>query len=375
MFSADDFCYMQEAMALAEKGLLTTTPNPRVGAVLVKNETIIGRGFTQPPGNAHAEVMALLDCRAHDQDPRGSTIYVTLEPCSHFGKTPPCATALIEAGVARVVAAMEDPNPLVAGQGFEALRHAGIEVRVGLLENEARILNLGFVSRMIRKRPWVRLKVAASIDGRTAIESGESQWITSAEARRDGHKFRARACAILTGIGTVRSDDPLLNVRDFETPRQPIRLVLDSRLEIDLESRIVRSAAGGSAVTVFTVRSDPVKSAELNARGCEVVELPESFGKVDLDALMLELGTRHINELHVEAGAKLNGSLLQSSLVDEMLIYMAPCMLGPGEGIAQLPALLSLDQRTTMRFTDVEQIGPDLRILAQLGDLAWTKEK
>jgi diaminohydroxyphosphoribosylaminopyrimidine deaminase/5-amino-6-(5-phosphoribosylamino)uracil reductase len=375
MFSADDFRYMQEAMALAQKGLLTTTPNPRVGAVFVKNEAIIGRGFTQPPGNAHAEVMALLDCRSHGEDPRGSTVYVTLEPCSHFGRTPPCAAALIEAGVSRVVAAMEDPNPMVAGHGFEALRNAGIEVRVGLLENEARNLNLGFVSRMIRKRPWVRLKSAASVDGRSALENGESQWITGAEARRDGHMFRARACAILTGIGTVRSDNPMLNVRDVETPRQPSRFVLDSRLEIDLESRIVRSAAGGSPVTIFTVRGEPVKSAELTARGCEVVALPDADGKVDLAALMMELGTRQINELHVEAGAKLNASLLRSGLVDEMLIYMAPCLLGPGEGIAELPALSSLEQRIPMRFTDIEQIGPDLRILAQLGDLAWTKEK
>jgi diaminohydroxyphosphoribosylaminopyrimidine deaminase/5-amino-6-(5-phosphoribosylamino)uracil reductase len=375
MFSADDFRYMQEAMALAEKGLLTTTPNPRVGAVLVKHETVIGRGFTQPPGHAHAEVMALLDCRAHDQDPRGSTLFVTLEPCSHFGRTPPCAAALIDAGISRVVAAMEDPNPLVAGQGFEALRNAGIEVRVGLLESEARNLNLGFVSRMIRKRPWVRLKSAASLDGRTALHSGESQWITGADARRDGHMFRARACAILTGIGTVKSDDPMLNVREVETPRQPARMVLDSRLEIDAESRIVRSAASGSPVTVFTVSHDAVKKDELAARGCEVVELPESHGKVDLDALMKELCARQINELHVEAGSKLNASLLISKLVDELLIYMAPCLIGPGESIAELAALQSLEERITMRFTDIEQIGADLRILAQLGDLAWTKEK
>ena len=375
MFSPNDHDFMQQALGLAEKGLHTTTPNPRVGAVLVKNDAVIGTGFTQPPGHAHAEAMALADCRSRGDDPRGATIYVTLEPCSHFGKTPPCANALVDAGISRVIAAMEDPNPLVRGQGFELLRQAGIEVRVGLLESEARELNLGFVSRMLRKRPWVRLKAAASLDGRTALPNGSSQWITGQEARRDGHAFRARACALLTGIGTVKSDDPMLNVRDVSTVRQPPRMVLDSRLEISLESRLVKSSASGSPVTIFTARHDAVKSAELGARGCEVVELPALDGKVDLDALMRELGERQINELHVEAGARLNASLLQAGLVDEMLIYLAPALLGSGEGIATLPELERLDAALRFKFTDAERVGEDLRVLCRFGDLAWTKEE
>jgi diaminohydroxyphosphoribosylaminopyrimidine deaminase/5-amino-6-(5-phosphoribosylamino)uracil reductase len=375
MFSPNDHDFMQQALALAEKGLYNTTPNPRVGAVLVKNDAVIGTGFTQPPGHAHAEIMALNDCRSGGHDARGATIYVTLEPCSHFGKTPPCANALVDAGIGRVIAAMEDPNPRVSGQGFELLRQAGIEVRVGLLESEARALNLGFVSRMLRNRPWVRLKAAASLDGRTALPNGSSQWITGQEARRDGHAFRARACAVLTGIGTVRSDDPILNVRDVSTPRQPPRMVLDSRLEISLESRLVKSSASGSRVTIFTTHHDAVKSAELGARGCEVVELPGIAGKVDLEALMHELGERHINELHVEAGARLNASLLSAGLVDELLIYLAPALLGSGEGIATLPELERLDQALRFRFTDAERVGEDLRVLCRLGDLAWTKEE
>jgi diaminohydroxyphosphoribosylaminopyrimidine deaminase/5-amino-6-(5-phosphoribosylamino)uracil reductase len=375
MFSPNDHDFMQQALALAEKGLYTTTPNPRVGAVLVKNDEVIGTGYTQPPGHAHAEIMALQDCRSRGHDARGATIYVTLEPCSHFGKTPPCANALIDAGIARVIAAMEDPNPLVRGQGFELLRSAGLEVRVGLLESEARELNLGFVSRMLRKRPWVRLKAAASLDGRTALPNGISQWITGREARRDGHAYRARACALLTGIGTVKSDDPMLNVRDVSTARQPPRMVLDSRLEISLESRIVKSSATGSPVTIFTVRHDVVRSAELGARGCEVVELPGIDGKVDLAALMRELGERQINELHVEAGARLNASLLQAGLVDELLVYLAPALLGSGEGIATLPELESLDAALRFKFTDTERVGEDLRVLGRFGDLAWTKEE
>jgi diaminohydroxyphosphoribosylaminopyrimidine deaminase/5-amino-6-(5-phosphoribosylamino)uracil reductase len=319
--------------------------------------------------------MALQDCRSRGHDARGATIYVTLEPCSHFGKTPPCANALIDAGIARVIAAMEDPNPLVRGQGFELLRSAGIDVRVGLLESEAREMNLGFVSRMIRKRPWVRLKAAASLDGRTALPNGTSQWITGREARRDGHAFRARACAVLTGIGTVKSDDPMLNVRDVSTTRQPPRMVLDSRLEISLESRLVRSSATGSVVTIFTAQHEIVKSAELGARGCEVVELPAFDGKVDLAELMQELGRRQINELHVEAGARLNASLLQAQLVDELLVYLAPALLGSGEGIATLPELEQLDAAIRFRFTDVERVGDDLRVLGRFGDLAWTKEE
>jgi diaminohydroxyphosphoribosylaminopyrimidine deaminase / 5-amino-6-(5-phosphoribosylamino)uracil reductase len=375
MFSADDHRFMQLALDLAKRGLNTTTPNPRVGAVLVRDGEVIGSGFTQPPGFAHAEVAAIDDAKKNGHDPRGSSAYVTLEPCSHFGKTPPCALALIDAGVSRVIAAMEDPNPLVSGQGFDALRNAGIEVRCGLLEAEARMLNLGFVSRMLRKRPWVRVKAAASLDGRTALANGVSRWITSEDARRDGHAWRARACAVLTGIGTVRADDPMLDVRLVETTRQPPRLVLDARLDIGLETKLVQTAKTGSQVTVFTTQNDPVKVAELGARGCEVVQIAAIDGKIDLSALLLELGSRQINELHVEAGARLNGALLAAGLVDELLIYMAPCLIGPGEPIAVLAQIERLADRQSLEFTDVEQIGHDIRVVARFADMAWLKDK
>lgn len=375
MFSADDHRFMQLALDLAKRGLNTTTPNPRVGAVLVRDGEVIGSGFTQPPGFAHAEVAAIEDAKKNGHDPRGSSAYVTLEPCSHFGKTPPCALALIDAGVSRVIAAMEDPNPLVSGQGFDALRNAGIEVRCGLLEAEARMLNLGFVSRMLRKRPWVRVKAAASLDGRTALANGVSRWITSEDARRDGHAWRARACAVLTGIGTVRADDPMLDVRLVETTRQPPRLVLDARLDIGLETKLVQTAKTGSQVTVFTTQNDPVKVAELGARGCEVVQIAAIDGKIDLSALLLELGSRQINELHVEAGARLNGALLAAGLVDELLIYMAPCLIGPGEPIAVLAQIERLADRQSLEFTDVEQIGHDIRVVARFADMAWLKDK
>jgi diaminohydroxyphosphoribosylaminopyrimidine deaminase/5-amino-6-(5-phosphoribosylamino)uracil reductase len=375
MFSADDHRFMQLALDLAKRGLYTTTPNPRVGAVLVRDGEVIGSGFTQPPGFAHAEVAAIEDAKKNGHDPRGSSAYVTLEPCSHFGKTPPCALALIDAGVSRVIAAMEDPNPLVSGQGFDALRNAGIEVRCGLLEAEARMLNLGFVSRMLRKRPWVRVKAAASLDGRTALANGVSRWITSEDARRDGHAWRARACAVLTGIGTVRADDPMLDVRLVETTRQPPRLVLDARLDIGLETKLVQTAKTGSQVTVFTTQNDPVKVAELGARGCEVVQIAAIDGKIDLSALLLELGSRQINELHVEAGARLNGALLAAGLVDELLIYMAPCLIGPGEPIAVLAQIERLADRQSLEFTDVEQIGHDIRVVARFADMAWLKDK
>jgi diaminohydroxyphosphoribosylaminopyrimidine deaminase/5-amino-6-(5-phosphoribosylamino)uracil reductase len=375
MFSADDHRFMQQALELAKRGLWTTTPNPRVGAVLVRNGEVIGRGYTQPAGFAHAEVAALEDARKNGHDVRGASIYVTLEPCSHFGKTPPCATALIDGNVARVIAAMEDPNPLVRGQGFDALRNAGIEVRCGLLEAEARELNLGFVSRMMRRRPWVRLKAAASLDGRVALANGVSRWITSEDARRDGHAWRARACAVLTAIGTVRSDDPMLDVRLVETSRQPPRLVLDARLEIALDTKLVQTAKSGSQVTIFTAEDNPVRAAELGARGCEVVQIGARQGKIDLEALLLELGVRQINELHVESGPGLNGAFVASGLADEILLYVAPCLLGPGQPIATLAEIGSLSERKILEFSDVEQIGPDVRLLARIGELGWLKEK
>ncbi len=361
MFSETDFQHMQRALELAERSLYITTPNPRVGCVLVRDGNVIGEGRTQPPGQNHAEVEALNDTRQRGLSPQGATAYVTLEPCSHFGRTPPCAKALIEAGVSRVIAAMEDPNPKVSGKGFELLRHAGIEVRCGLMEQEARELNIGFVSRMTRGRPWVRMKVAASLDGGTALQNGQSQWITSIAARTDGHAWRARACAIMTGIGTVRLDNPKLTVREVTTPRQPLRILLDSKLEVDLESNLVKLGD----LLLVAARNDPGKEQELINRGCELLHLPNHEGKIDLPALLGSLGKRGINELHVEAGHRLNGALIKANCVDELLIYMAPCLLGQTKPMFELPILEELAQRWSLQFHDVTQIGPDLRLLVR----------
>ncbi|MFP5393957.1 MAG: bifunctional diaminohydroxyphosphoribosylaminopyrimidine deaminase/5-amino-6-(5-phosphoribosylamino)uracil reductase RibD, partial [Gammaproteobacteria bacterium] len=296
------------------------------------------------------------------RDVRGATVYVTLEPCNHHGRTPPCSEALVRAGVGRVVAAIVDPNPLVAGQGLARLANAGIAVSSGLLEEQARELNIGFFSRMQRKRPWVRLKAAASLDGMTALHNGQSQWITGAQARADGHAWRARACAILTGIGTVKLDDPQLTVRSVDTPRQPRRVIVDSRLEIALDARVLQRASSWVVAAV----SDPDKEAALKAAGHDVILLPNAEGKVDLAALMLELGRREINELHVEAGFKLNGSMIRAGCVDELLLYLAPTLLGEAQGLFALPALTSLDGRVPLRFHEVTPIGGDLRILARV---------
>lgn len=357
-----DHDFMRRALALAARGLYTTTPNPRVGCVIVRDGTVIGEGFHERAGEPHAEVHAL---RAAGTLARGATVYVTLEPCAHQGRTPPCAAALIEAGVGRVVAAMADPNPLVAGRGADQLRAAGIEVVTGVLEKEARELNIGFVARMTRGRPWVRMKVAASLDGKTALANGRSQWITSAEARRDGHAFRARACAILTGIGTVRDDDPRLDVREVETSRQPLKVLVDSRLEVSPDARLFQSGQ----VLVAAAMNDVARIAALRARGAEVMVLPNAHGKVALDVLLDELGRRQLNEVHVEAGFKLNGSLLREGLVDELLVYLAPSLLGASpNGMFNLAAIETLAQRTALRFTDVARIGPDVRLIARMED-------
>lgn len=359
--SIEKMQYMQHALVAAQGCNFVTAPNPAVGCVIVKHGRILGEGFTQPPGGNHAEIEALNDARAKGHDVRGATVYVTLEPCSHFGRTPPCCDALIAAGVARVVAAIQDPNPLVAGQGLARLRAAGIEVTCDVLADEARESNIGFFSRMQRGRPWVRMKVAASLDGKTALPNGESQWITSQAARDDGHHWRARACAILSGIGTVQRDDPQLTVRAFETTRQPQRIVLDSKLGIDINARVL---AGGGA-WVVTARRDAEKEAMLQDRGAEVIFLPNPQGKVDLPQLMQELGRRQINELHVEAGARLNGSLIQAGCVDELLLYLAPQLLGDGLGMFDLLPIRRLEDKVALKFHEVRQIGEDLRILAR----------
>jgi diaminohydroxyphosphoribosylaminopyrimidine deaminase/5-amino-6-(5-phosphoribosylamino)uracil reductase len=356
MFAPADREFMARALRLAERGLFTTTPNPRVGCVVVRGGEVVGEGFHERAGDAHAEVNAL---RSAGGRAEGGTVYVNLEPCSHHGRTPPCTDALVAAGVKRVVVAMGDPNPKVSGQGLAALRAAGVEVASGLFEAEARELNVGFVSRMTRGRPWVRLKVAATLDAKTALASGESQWITGEEARRDGHRWRGRACAILTGIGTVKDDDPRLTVRDVETPRQPLRVLVDSRLEVPLTARILD---GGNLLVAAAIEDRP-KIDALGARGADVVVLPNASGKVELEDLVRELGRRALNEVHVEAGFKLNGSLVAAGVVDELLVYIAPKVLGEtGRGMFNLPAVERLADARRLRLMDVAQIGEDVRL-------------
>jgi diaminohydroxyphosphoribosylaminopyrimidine deaminase/5-amino-6-(5-phosphoribosylamino)uracil reductase len=363
MFSAVDHRHMARALQLARRGLYTTTPNPRVGCVIVRDESVVGEGWHAAAGGPHAEVSALA---AAGQRSEGATVYVSLEPCVHQGRTPPCTDALIAARVARVVAAMADPNPLVAGRGLAALHGAGIAVASGVLENEARELNIGFVSRMTRGRPWVRLKVAASLDGKTALLNGKSQWITGAAARRDGHGWRARACAVLTGIGTVRDDDPRLTVREIATPRQPMRIIVDSRLETPTNARVL---AGGGVLIVAAV-SDAARIRALQDKGAEIIVLPNAAGKVEFDALMRELGRRGINEVHVEAGFKLNGSLLAEGFVDELVIYFAPHLIGDAaRGMFNLPALADLAGRRELIVRDLRKVGSDIRVIARFANV------
>lgn len=358
-FSAVDHGMMARALQLAERGLWTTSPNPRVGCVLVRDGEIVGQGWHEKAGEPHAEVHAL---RAAGAKARGATAYVTLEPCSHHGRTPPCAEALIAAGVSRVVAAMTDPNPLVSDKGLLLLQAAGIETASGLLENEARELNIGFVSRMTRGRPWLRLKVAASLDGKSALNNGVSQWITGPDARRDGHAWRARACAILTGIGTVRDDDPQLLVRDVTTTRQPLRVVVDSKLEIPLTARILQDGP----VMIVGAIENAEKMALLRSSGNFVEILNNGAGKVDLKALLELLAQRGINEVHAEAGFKLNGSLLREGLVDELLLYLAPCLIGhAANGLFNLPELTMLDDKQRLQIRDLRQVGADIRVIAR----------
>ena len=342
---------MRRALGLAERGLYSTTPNPRVGCVVCSKEQIVGEGWHEKAGGPHAEVVALE--RAGERA-GGATVYVTLEPCRHQGRTPPCVELLAKKKVARVVAAMRDPNP-EAGYGGGALAAAGIGFEHGLMENEARELNIGFVSRMTRGRPWVRLKVAASLDGRTALHDGRSQWITGPEARRDGHRWRARACAVLTGIGTVKADDPRLTVREVETPRQPLRVIVDSRLETPRGARIL----AGDKVLVFSAKEGSLSNAE-------VIRLPNPNQKVDLPKMLEELARRGVNELHVEAGFRLNGSLAREGCVDEYLIYLNPSFLGEGaQGMLDLPAFDSLEKRLRLKILSLERLGEDLRIVAR----------
>jgi diaminohydroxyphosphoribosylaminopyrimidine deaminase/5-amino-6-(5-phosphoribosylamino)uracil reductase len=373
MFTKDDADFMRLALAAAQKSLYLSNPNPRVGCVIVQAGQVIGTGFTQQVGFAHAEIEALADARKHTNDLSGSTMYVSLEPCSHQGRTPPCTQAIIAAKPARVVIAMQDPNPLVSGNGIKQIAAAGIQVECGLLEAEAAALNPGFISRMTRRLPWVRLKVAASLDGKTALPNGQSQWITGPAARDDGHHWRAQACAILTGVGTVKEDDSSLTVRAVTTLRQPKRIIIDSKLDIPLTAAVLKPFAngltsskdGGVMVVCSEITSDAqlAKRAQLQAQGVEVISMPNSMGKVDLPALMRYLATEcEMNEIHVEAGYKLNGSLLREGCVDELLVYLAPTLLGSGLGIANLPELSSLTERTDWKRIDVTAFDPDLRL-------------
>jgi diaminohydroxyphosphoribosylaminopyrimidine deaminase/5-amino-6-(5-phosphoribosylamino)uracil reductase len=359
---------MDRALLLAAPARLLAPPNPAVGCVLVDPQgRVIGEGHTQRTGQAHAEVMALRDAAARGHEVRGATVYVTLEPCAHQGRTGPCCDALIAAGITKVVASLQDPNPRVAGQGLARLREAGIAVEVGPGAQEARALNLGFFSRMQRGRPWVRMKSAASLDGTTALGNGQSQWITSPEARADGHAWRARACAVLTGIGTVLADDPSLDVRLADTPRQPVRVVVDSGLQTPPQARLFQTA---SPVWIYTASDHAGRSQALQASGALIRRLPDAQGKVDLAALLADLAQREVNEVHLEAGSKLNASFLRAGLIDELLVYLAPRLLGPGQGLLALPALSSLDQGTALQFSSCERVGPDLRILATLAGCA-----
>jgi diaminohydroxyphosphoribosylaminopyrimidine deaminase/5-amino-6-(5-phosphoribosylamino)uracil reductase len=320
---------------------------------------VAGEGWHERAGAAHAEVnaLAVAGSRAH-----GATAYVTLEPCVHKGRTEPCTQALIKAGIARVVAAMQDPNPLVCGKGSERLRQSGIAVETGLFEEEARELNVGFVSRMTRGLPWVRLKVAASLDGKTALANGRSQWITGEAARRDGHHWRARACAVLTGAGTVRDDDPRLTVRDVPTTRQPLRVVVDSKLETPPAAKVLE----GGGVLVAAAREDKARIAALRAKGAEVIVMPNSEGKVELGDLFRELARREMNEVHVEAGLRLNGSLLREGFVDELLVYLAPSIIGDkAQGMFELPELADLAGRRQLVIRDLCAVGSDIRVMAR----------
>ena len=364
--SPNDHQLLLHAIKLAEGSIGLSEPNPRVGCVLRDAQgQPAGEGFTQQAGGPHAEVMALRQAAAAGRSLAGGTAWVSLEPCAHHGRTPPCADALIAAGLHRVVVACTDPYVQVAGQGIARLRAAGITVDLAepsATLNAARELNIGFFSRVQRQRPWVRMKIAASLDGRTALPDGSSQWITSEAARADGHRWRRRAGAVLTGIGTVRDDDPRLDVRGFDIAQQPLRVVLDSGFTTPPTARLLR---GPGRTLVVGARNEGLRMARLRAAGAELLLLANDQGRVDLPALLSKLATDGVNELHVEAGATLNAALLQTGLVDELLVYLAPKLLGPGRDIAALPALQQLSQAIALRFEDVYRVGDDVCLRAR----------
>ncbi|MDA7415206.1 bifunctional diaminohydroxyphosphoribosylaminopyrimidine deaminase/5-amino-6-(5-phosphoribosylamino)uracil reductase RibD [Xenophilus arseniciresistens] len=364
--------FMARALAQAQKALVISSPNPRVGCVLTDAQgRVLGEGHTQRAGGPHAEVMALRDARSRGAPVSGATAWVTLEPCSHQGRTGPCCDALVAAGIGRVVASLSDPNPRVGGQGFARLRAAGVQVDVGPGAAESRELNLGFLSRMVRGQPWVRVKAAASLDGFTALPNGASQWITGAQARADGHAWRARASALLTGVGTVLADDPRMDVRDTpllaQLPRQPALAVVDSALRTPPTARLFEAER---PIWIYTASTDTARADALRGRGAEVIYLPDGQGRVALPALMAELAQREVNELHVEGGQQLNGALMRAGLVDEWLLYLAPKLMGAGAGLSTEPfaggPLTSLAMAPALEFHSTQMLGPDLRIVARM---------
>ena len=358
-FTPTDRVFMARAIALTDNGRDTATPNPNVGCVIVKDGIVVGEGWHERAGEAHAEVRAL---EKAGESARGSTAYVTLEPCAHHGRTGPCTDVLAKAGVKRVVAALEDPFPQVNGRGIAKLKEAGIQVETGLMAEEAREVHKGFLSRVTRGRPWMRIKMAASLDGRIALANGESQWITSEEARRDVHALRARSCAMLTGIGTVLRDDPQLTVRHVQCKRQPRRVVIDSRLDMPLTAKILQ----GEPPIVLTVSDDANKRRALEARGVEVVRVANEGEKTDLAAVARLLGERGFNEVTVETGAKLNGSLLRAGVVDELVVYYAPLLLGDkSQPMFALPEWTRLDEAMRLHLVGIRQVGPDVRVTAR----------
>lgn len=362
--TSQDFQWMAQALRLAEQGLYSTSPNPRVGCVIVKNNQIIGQGAHLKAGEPHAEVYAL---RQAAEQAEGSDVYVTLEPCSHHGRTPPCVEAVIAAKPRRVIIAMQDPNPLVAGRGVAALQSAGIEVVVGVLGNESHALNPGFISRMTRGWPYVRTKIAASLDGRTALNNGKSQWITGAQARLDVQHWRAQSCAIITGIGTVLADNPSMTVRLESTTRQPLRVIVDSRLQTPVDSKMLDAEILKYSPVLIAYAHDQDKRAEkLKRSGVELACLANAAGKVDLMVLLQLLAQRGVNEVLLEAGQGLNGAFLHAGLIDEFIFYYAPKLMGDAaKAMFAMPELTEMQQATDLQIFDVRQVGGDIRLRAR----------
>ena len=365
MFSADDHRYMARALQLAERGLYTTDPNPRVGCVLVKDNTVVGEGWHERAGEGHAEVHALKNAGAEQAE--GAVAYVTLEPCSHHGRTAPCCEALIDAGVSRVVVAMQDPNPQVAGQGIARLQQADIEVESGLMQAQAEAINPGFLMRMREGRPYVRCKLAMSLDGRTAMASGESQWITAEAARHDVHRLRARSSAIVTGIGTVEHDDPSMTVRlpddEGQYGEPALRVILDSQLRMSPKAKMLSQPG---LTRVLTLNAETPQAEALREAGAEVVDVTAKDGRIDLVAMLKQLADDDRNEVMLEAGATLSGAMLQAGLVDELVIYMAPILMGDGaRGLLHLPGLEKMADRADLEIMDIRAVGRDWRITAK----------